>query len=171
MPLSVFSKIRALSVREILSMWPRMGLLRHKARYGTLGNPQERSTLLALESDDAHQMRTFDCWYSVRSFIERQSNDFGKLDCSAGGGTVGSYRDLAKWMWGDASTTAASSGQALRPAKNADLRMIYFGCASLRSRACHGASFPFGNFRIRELFRVIQIPIHGTSHGVFLQEC
>src|SRR5580704_4496007 len=43
MPLRVFSEIRALRVCEIFSMWPRMWFLRHKARFGTSGNLQERS--------------------------------------------------------------------------------------------------------------------------------
>jgi len=34
----------------------------------------------------------------------------GTVDYSAAGGTVGSYRDLAKWMRGDETTTGSMSG-------------------------------------------------------------
>jgi hypothetical protein len=93
--------------------------------------------------------------YSLGQILQQQDETFsddGKVDNNAAGGTVGSDRDLAKWMRGDARMSSASSGQALRPAENMSLTMIDLGCRLPPGNFHAWGIRHFGNFRIRELF-------------------
>ncbi len=77
--------------------------LPHTKAAGPPGHPRSISRYSL--GQDSHQGKDSNI---LQQWDETFSDD-GKVDYSAAGGAVGSYRDLAKWMRGDASTTASMS--------------------------------------------------------------